>query len=72
MYILKIKTKVNGINNTYYHENISVNNPKNGAVNTYVQHITNERKKALPFFERDEAERLAVFFNYSNYSIINK
>ena len=72
MYIIKIKTKVNGAFEVGYHENISINNPKNGAINTYVEHITTDKKKALQFFDKDEAERLAKFFNYSQYRIINK
>jgi hypothetical protein len=72
MYIIKIKTKVNGAFEIAYHENISINNPKNGAINTYVEHITTDKKKALQFFDKDEAQRLAVFFKYSQYRVINK
>jgi hypothetical protein len=72
MYIIKIKTKVNGVLEIAYHENISINNPKNGAINTYVEHITTDKKKALQFFDKDEAQRLAVFFKYSKYRVINK
>jgi hypothetical protein len=72
MYIIKIKTKVNGAFEIAYHENITINNPKNGAINTYVEHITTDKKKALQFFEKEEAERLAQFFKYSQYRVINK
>jgi hypothetical protein len=72
MYLLKFKIKVNGITGTYYHENITINNNKNGAVNTYVQHITNEKLNALEFFEKDEADRLATFFKYDNYKVVKK
>jgi hypothetical protein len=72
MYIIKIKTKVNGVFEIAYHENMTINNPKNGAINTYVEHITKDKKRALPFFEKEEAERLAQFFKYSQYRIINK
>lgn len=72
MYLLKFTIKTNGISSVYYHENLSLNNPKNGAINTYVQHITSQRKQALPFFDKEEAERLALFFQYNNYRIIKK
>jgi len=72
MYIIKIKTKVNGVFEIAYHENITINNPKNEAINTYVEHITTDKKKALQFFDKDEAQRLAVFFKYSQYRVINK
>jgi hypothetical protein len=72
MYIIKIKTKVNGAFEIAYHENITINNPKNGAINTYVEHITTDKKKALQFFDKDEAQRLAQFFKYSQYRVINK
>jgi hypothetical protein len=72
MYIIKIKTKVNGAFEIAYHENITINNPKNGAINTYVEHITTDKKKALAFFDKEEAERLAIFFKYSQYRVINK
>ena len=72
MYLLKFTIKANGSNCVYYHENLSLNNPKNGAINTYVQHITSERKQALSFFDKEEAERLALFFQYDNYKIIKK
>ena len=72
MYIIKLKTKVNGAFEIGYHENITINNPKNGAINTYVEHITTDKKRALAFFDKEEAQRLAVFFNYPKYRIINK
>jgi hypothetical protein len=72
MYILKFNIKVEGVVNTYYHEKITVNNNKKGAVNTYVQNITKEKSNALQFFEKEEAERLAIFFNYNTYKVIKK
>jgi hypothetical protein len=72
MYLLKFNIKVDGIIGSYYHENITTNNNKKGAVNTYVQHITKEKSNALEFFEKDEAERLAVFFKYDNYKVVKK
>ena len=72
MYLLKFNIKVNGVNDTYYHENITINNNKNGAVNTYIQHITKEKPNALEFFEKEEAERLAIFFQYDNYKVVKK
>jgi len=72
MYLLKFNIKVDGVSGTYYHENITINNNKKGAVNTYIQHITKEKPNALEFFEKDEAERLAKFFMYDNYKIVKK
>jgi hypothetical protein len=72
MYLLKFNIKVNGVIGIYYHENITINHNKKGAVNTYVQHITKEKSNALEFFEKDEAERLAVFFKYDNYKVVKR
>jgi hypothetical protein len=72
MYLLKLTIKVDGITDVYYHENITINHNIKGGVNTYIQHITKDRLNALPFFEKEEAGRLALFFQYDNYKIIKK
>lgn len=44
-----------------FHEKIELN-PSNDSNNVYVEHITSEKKKALRFFERSEAEKIASVF----------
>ena len=72
MYLIKFKTRVNGETKVYYHENLSINAPKRGFCNTYCQHITTDKSKALLFFLKKEAERMANFFEILDYSIVKK
>ena len=67
-YIIKYKTKVNGTDKTTYHENITPNT-NNSVMNVYVEHVTEDRKKAKVFYDQEEAQKVCAMFSKPGYHL---
>lgn len=69
-YIIEYTTTINGGKIKTYHEKISINDNLS-ANNIYVEHITPDIKKAIIFYDKDEAEKISnVFSNKYNIPTI--
>jgi len=67
-YIIKYKTKVDGIDNVIlYHESIIINTIKD-TISTYVESLTTDIKLARSFFEKEEAMKVASLFENNLYA----
>lgn len=61
-FIIKTKTKVNGVEEDGYHQKISETRKSIGATNVYTEHITSDINKAKVFYDIQEAERVCNLF----------
>lgn len=61
MYIIHYAIRINNKMESKYHQLIDVNTNKS-TMNTYREHITGNRKLAMKFEEREEAEKIAKIF----------
>jgi hypothetical protein len=61
-YIIEWETIVGGETKTHYHEKMEYNS-NDGVMNVYVEHITSEKKKALRFYNENEAINVARMFH---------
>jgi len=67
-YIIKYKTKVDGIDDVVlYHESIIINTIKD-TISTYVESLTTDIKLARGFFEKEEAMKVAGLFENNLYA----
>lgn len=61
-YIIELDTIVNGQPKILYHENISITPRSLGANNIYTEHVTSDIKKAMKFYDAEEAYRIGKLF----------
>ena len=73
-FIIEYKSRVNGEDVITYHVDISVTDPKRGAMNVYTEHISTINSQARIFYSRQEAEQVSSLFSSSLHtpSIIKK
>jgi hypothetical protein len=72
-YIIKVILTQPGNTETLYHEKLELSKNKS-ATNVYVQHLTSDKKKALIFYDKEEADKMAVFVtdSFLKASVIKK
>ena len=70
-YIIKYLIRVDGKLKILYHENITLSTSKECS-NVYMEHLTSYKKKALVFYTKEEAVKIADLFmdNRLNYQIV--
>lgn len=59
-YIIKRQIKVEGKIKTYYHQSLSIT-PNKSVMNVYVESIVAEKRKALRFYEKKEADGMVAY-----------
>lgn len=66
-YIIKRKIKFNGEFRELYHESLKPSNNKS-AMNVYVENVVMDRKKAMVFYSKREADAMAIYLVNSSES----
>ena len=51
---------IDGNKRTMYHEKLELNNRKD-VMNVYTPHVTEDKKKALVFYDEDEVQKMSHF-----------
>lgn len=59
-FVIEETAKVDGQIKKLYHQKIELNNRKD-VMNVYTSHSVSDKKKALRFYDKNEAERMAKF-----------
>lgn len=72
-YIIKVILTQPGNTEALYHEKLELTTNKS-VTNVYTQHLTSDKKKALVFYDKDEADKMAVFLtdSFLKASVIKK
>ena len=74
-YIIQWSVLVEGVPKTMYHQTISLTNKRSGCTNVYSEHITNNKKSAMVFYTKKEAEGIGNLFQIKGmheYTILEK
>jgi hypothetical protein len=61
-YIIERRVKSNGGAKTFYHQSLAINQNKS-VMNVYIESITSIKKEALRFYDKAEAEGMAVLMS---------
>lgn len=74
-YIIKYNSKFNDDFVTVYHEKMDITPENIGADNKYREHVTSDKRRAMRFYNKREAELVAKLFvreGFSTYEILEK
>jgi hypothetical protein len=65
-FIIKYKTRIEGVDKISYHEKICLTDPNRlDVMNIYTEHVSFDKSKAMAFYDREEAEKVCALFGNS-------